>query len=52
VLPDGSFVATLVGGGAEDATLPLQQRNRNAARVGEVHVVLNFLEALRGRRAR
>jgi eukaryotic-like serine/threonine-protein kinase len=52
VLPDGSFIAVLnVSRGADDATLTPSQRDRLLARVGEIHLVVNFLEELRGRRA-
>jgi hypothetical protein len=54
-MPSGKrFVALTarVAAGAEGVTLQQRQRARLLGRVGEVHVVLNFLEALRGRRAR
>ena len=50
VLADGSFVATMdAGPGSEGAATTPNQRSRLLSRVGEIHVVLNFFEELRGR---
>ena len=35
--------------GSDDARMTLNQQSRLRARVGEIHVVLNFFEELRGR---
>jgi dipeptidyl aminopeptidase/acylaminoacyl peptidase len=51
VLPDGSFVAVMdVDSGGDGVTLTVNQRSRLSGRVAEIHIVLNFLEELRGRR--
>jgi hypothetical protein len=51
VLPDGSLVAILEGDAeADGATVSPNEQARRLARVGEIHIVLNFLEQLRRRR--
>ena len=50
VLADGSFVAARdANPGSDDGTMSTGQESRLRSRVGEIHVVLNFFEELKGR---